>query len=240
MSRAIIEHSRQVWLATDHSKFNRPAMVELARLSQLDRLFTDVAPPAPYPALLAEAGVRCDGARGLNDRGLLLRICRGAAAAFLRWLLRGFSEARQAVPGRGSCWGGRRVRRLRCGARSEVASPNSLRSLRSAALKQRRRVSLRSALRAPTTALCSSPPQKSPRPGTACRAAYGFGFATESKSTLAQRRRVGFSDKHPQTFPQRRVRVGRSAPLRRRRSGRLVAPFAARSSTDSAPLFERS
>jgi DeoR family transcriptional regulator, glycerol-3-phosphate regulon repressor len=60
VSRAIIEHSRQVWLATDHSKFNRPAMVELARLSQLDRLFTDAAPPTPYPALLAEAGVRCD------------------------------------------------------------------------------------------------------------------------------------------------------------------------------------
>ena len=65
VSRAIIEHSRQVWLATDHSKFNRPAMVELARLSQLDRLFTDVAPPAPYPALLSEAGVRCDVAPGV-------------------------------------------------------------------------------------------------------------------------------------------------------------------------------
>ena len=32
MARAIIEHSREVWLAADHSKFNRPAMVELARL----------------------------------------------------------------------------------------------------------------------------------------------------------------------------------------------------------------
>jgi DeoR family glycerol-3-phosphate regulon repressor len=35
-------------------------MVELARLSQLDRLFTDAPPPAPFPALLAEAGVQCD------------------------------------------------------------------------------------------------------------------------------------------------------------------------------------
>jgi DeoR family transcriptional regulator, glycerol-3-phosphate regulon repressor len=59
VSRAIIEHSRQVWLATDHSKFNRPAMVELARLDQLDRLFTDAAPPAPFPALLSAAGVNC-------------------------------------------------------------------------------------------------------------------------------------------------------------------------------------
>jgi DeoR family glycerol-3-phosphate regulon repressor len=60
VSRAIIEHSRQVWLATDHSKFNRPAMVELGRLNQLDRLFTDAPPPAPFPAMLAEAGVHCD------------------------------------------------------------------------------------------------------------------------------------------------------------------------------------
>jgi DeoR family glycerol-3-phosphate regulon repressor len=44
VARAIIEHSREVWLVADHSKFNRPAMVEMARLEQLDMLFTD-APP---------------------------------------------------------------------------------------------------------------------------------------------------------------------------------------------------
>ena len=60
VSRAIIEHSREVWLAADHSKFNRPAMVELAALARIDRLFTDAAPPEPFPALLADAGVRCD------------------------------------------------------------------------------------------------------------------------------------------------------------------------------------
>ncbi|MBW8830973.1 MAG: DeoR/GlpR transcriptional regulator [Burkholderiales bacterium] len=58
VARAIIEHSREVWLAADHSKFNRPAMVELARLSQIDKLFTDAHPPAPFPALLTEAGVQ--------------------------------------------------------------------------------------------------------------------------------------------------------------------------------------
>jgi DeoR family glycerol-3-phosphate regulon repressor len=63
VARAIIEQSREVWLATDHSKFNRPAMVELARVDQLDRLFTDAEPPAPFPALLAEAGVECVVAR---------------------------------------------------------------------------------------------------------------------------------------------------------------------------------
>jgi DeoR family glycerol-3-phosphate regulon repressor len=57
VARAIIEHSREVWLAADHSKFNRPAMVELGRLDQVDALFTDQAPPEPFPSLLAEAGV---------------------------------------------------------------------------------------------------------------------------------------------------------------------------------------
>ncbi|MEO7336520.1 MAG: DeoR/GlpR family DNA-binding transcription regulator [Caldimonas sp.] len=59
VSRAIIEHSREVWVAADHSKFNRPAMVELARFDQIDMLFTDAAPPDPFPALLASAGVNC-------------------------------------------------------------------------------------------------------------------------------------------------------------------------------------
>ena len=60
VARAIIEHSRQVWVAADHSKFNRPAMVQVAHLSQIHRLFTDQPPPEPFPALLAEANVRCD------------------------------------------------------------------------------------------------------------------------------------------------------------------------------------
>jgi DeoR family glycerol-3-phosphate regulon repressor len=59
VARAIIEHSREVWVAADHSKFNRPAMVELAHFDQVDQLFTDAVPPAPFPALLAAAGVNC-------------------------------------------------------------------------------------------------------------------------------------------------------------------------------------
>ena len=59
VARAILAQSRQVWLAADHSKFNRPAMVELARLDQVDVLYTDEPPPEPFPALLAEAGVAC-------------------------------------------------------------------------------------------------------------------------------------------------------------------------------------
>ena len=60
VARAIIEHSRSVWVAADHSKFNRPAMVELARLDELDMLFTDAPPPAPFLQLLAQAGVVCE------------------------------------------------------------------------------------------------------------------------------------------------------------------------------------
>ena len=59
VAQAIMRASRQVWLAADHSKFNRPAMVEVGRLHQVDRLFTDSEPPAAFQALLTEAGVAC-------------------------------------------------------------------------------------------------------------------------------------------------------------------------------------
>ncbi len=60
VAQTIITHAREVWLAADISKFNRPAMVELATLAQIDRLFTDAAPPEPFPALLQEAQVQCE------------------------------------------------------------------------------------------------------------------------------------------------------------------------------------
>lgn len=59
VAQAIIRASRQVWLAADHSKFDRPAMVEVGRLDQVDQLFTDRAPPPAFDALLADAGVAC-------------------------------------------------------------------------------------------------------------------------------------------------------------------------------------
>jgi DeoR family transcriptional regulator, glycerol-3-phosphate regulon repressor len=57
VTRAIIESSRQVWLAADHSKFNRPAMVQLGRLSEIDALFTDLPPAPSFRSLIEEAGV---------------------------------------------------------------------------------------------------------------------------------------------------------------------------------------
>ncbi len=59
VAQTIIQQSREVWLAADHSKFSRQAMVELASLAQIDRLFTDTPPPEPFAHLLQEAEVQC-------------------------------------------------------------------------------------------------------------------------------------------------------------------------------------
>lgn len=59
VARTIIDQSREVWLAADRSKFNRPAMVELARLDDVDVLFTDGPPPPPFDALLTQGDVEC-------------------------------------------------------------------------------------------------------------------------------------------------------------------------------------
>jgi DeoR family glycerol-3-phosphate regulon repressor len=58
VAQTIIAQAREVWLAADASKFNRPAMIQLGTLSQIDRLFTDAEPPAPFPELLESAQVR--------------------------------------------------------------------------------------------------------------------------------------------------------------------------------------
>ncbi len=78
--------------------------------------------------------------------------------------------ARQAAPAGGSCWGGLRFAPtpLRCSLSGRAA--NSLRSLRSLRSNRRGESDCGSALRAPTRELRSSPPQKSPPPGAACRA----------------------------------------------------------------------
>jgi DeoR family glycerol-3-phosphate regulon repressor len=60
VTQTIIKQAREVWVATDASKFNRPAMVEVTTLSQIDRMFTEIMPPDPFPALLKEADVRLD------------------------------------------------------------------------------------------------------------------------------------------------------------------------------------
>ncbi len=57
VAQAIIENARKVWLAADHTKFGRNAMVRLGTIDQIDALFTDRPPPAPFRDLLAATEV---------------------------------------------------------------------------------------------------------------------------------------------------------------------------------------
>ena len=59
VARAIVAQSRQVWLVADHSKFDRPAMIEMAPLKVVHTLFTDRAPATAQQRLMADLGVRC-------------------------------------------------------------------------------------------------------------------------------------------------------------------------------------
>jgi DeoR family transcriptional regulator, glycerol-3-phosphate regulon repressor len=59
VARAIVEQSRQVWLVADHSKFDRPAMIEMAPLKVVHTLFTDRSPQAAQKQLMSEFGVQC-------------------------------------------------------------------------------------------------------------------------------------------------------------------------------------
>ena len=56
VAQAIIENSRQVFLAADHTKFGRTAMVRLGHLDQISALFTDRQPAASFRKILADAG----------------------------------------------------------------------------------------------------------------------------------------------------------------------------------------
>jgi len=59
VARTIIEQSREVWLATDHTKFKRDGMGKLAELRENDRLFTDQAPPPHIREILQRHDVDC-------------------------------------------------------------------------------------------------------------------------------------------------------------------------------------
>lgn len=57
VTQAIIDNSRQVFLVADHSKFDRPAMVRLGSIDQVDALFTDRQPAQDFTTLLEEKNV---------------------------------------------------------------------------------------------------------------------------------------------------------------------------------------
>ncbi len=57
VAQAIMENSRYVYLAADHSKFGRNAMVRLGNLTQCSAFFTDQTPDAGLCSLLQDAEV---------------------------------------------------------------------------------------------------------------------------------------------------------------------------------------
>lgn len=57
-ARAIIDNSRKVFLAADHTKFGRNAMVRLGSIEEVDALFSDRQPPAALKEVMGEGDVR--------------------------------------------------------------------------------------------------------------------------------------------------------------------------------------
>ncbi|MGF1604716.1 MAG: DeoR/GlpR family DNA-binding transcription regulator [Rhodothalassiaceae bacterium] len=55
IAQAIIDNSRKVFLAADHSKFGRSAMVRVGHVGRIAALFTDQAPPRELAEALAAA-----------------------------------------------------------------------------------------------------------------------------------------------------------------------------------------
>lgn len=60
VKRAIIENSRAVFLAADHSKFGRNAMVNLGSIKDVDLVVTDKTPPKELCNLLKEQEIQLE------------------------------------------------------------------------------------------------------------------------------------------------------------------------------------
>ena len=104
---------------------------------------------------------------------------------------RGVCASRQAASGTGSHWVGRRVAptALRCSPRGRTAELAAFAALTAlTALGHLRRVSSRSALRAPTPGLRFSPPHSEPAPGAACRVAPASALAWKRNPPTAKAR----------------------------------------------------
>lgn len=57
-ARAIMDNSRKVFLAADHTKFGRNAMVRLGSIDEIEALFTDLQPPATLVEVMERAEVQ--------------------------------------------------------------------------------------------------------------------------------------------------------------------------------------
>lgn len=58
VSQAIIENSRQIYLAADHTKFGRNAMIRMGNIRDATHLFTDRQPPESVVALMREQQIK--------------------------------------------------------------------------------------------------------------------------------------------------------------------------------------
>jgi hypothetical protein len=155
---------------------------------------------------------RCDGVSACGPLRSLVTVRLRTAAA---------RRGKGSPPGAHSVAVGA-AHRLHCAARSGVAPPNSLRSLRSLRSNSRGESDVDARQRAPTPALrCSSPPKSRPA-GSPCRDAH----------------RLGSSSQTPPRWLQRRVRAGCGAPLRCRGAQGSWSRAQRASTTDSSRLFE--
>ncbi|WP_191601378.1 DeoR/GlpR family transcriptional regulator [Marinomonas algicola] len=57
VAQSIIKNSRTIFLAADHAKFGRNAVVRLGNITQVNKLFTDQAPPQAIQKLLIENNI---------------------------------------------------------------------------------------------------------------------------------------------------------------------------------------
>jgi len=58
VSNAIIENSRNIYLAADHSKFGRDAMTRLGNISQVHHVFTSKEPPLSIQEILTKGNIK--------------------------------------------------------------------------------------------------------------------------------------------------------------------------------------
>lgn len=58
VAQAMMENARHRFLAADHSKFGRNALVRMGHISEFDAVFTDEVPPDALSKTMRDAGVR--------------------------------------------------------------------------------------------------------------------------------------------------------------------------------------
>ena len=73
VAQAIISNARRSYLVADASKFTRSAPVRIARITDLDALFTDAPPPPGIAALCREHDVAMHVASGASSAGAVPR-----------------------------------------------------------------------------------------------------------------------------------------------------------------------